>query len=126
MNTFALPILQERAKLINSLAWYVTHNWRDMYRGKMDPRSDVFRQSVQGAMAHHFVEYHEVTPALRKKMRDPGDTQARVLDAYDEAIRFDESEFIAVPHFRNDKLSSAFEAPSAWPRRTSPRPSPGS
>lgn len=107
-NIFPLPLLQERAKIINSLARYVTHNWRDPYRGKPDPRAETFRQAVQGLMARHFIEYHDMTPAVRKKMRDPGDTTELVMEAYDEAIRFDESEFIAVPHFSDEKLVKAF------------------
>jgi len=109
MNTFAMPILQRRARVINDLTRYMTHNWRDLYRGDMDPRAEVFRQSVQGHMSRHFFEYHDMTDKVRAKMRQPGDTAELVISAFEEAIRLDDSEFIAVPHFSDHALVEAFE-----------------
>ncbi len=108
-NTYPLSLLQERAKLINSMVRYVTHSWRDIYSGKMDPGVAKLHESVQGAMARPFMEYHDMSKALRAKiMRDPVDTAELVLDAYAEAIRFMEPEFIAVPHFSDEALMDAF------------------
>lgn len=110
MNVFAMPILQRRAQIINDLTRYMTQNWRDLYRGDMDPRAEVFRQSVQGHMARHFFEFHDMTDTVRKKMRQPGDTYELVIAAYEEAFRLDDSEFVAVPHFSDPKLVEAFKA----------------
>lgn len=108
MNTFAMPILQQRAQIINDLTRYMTHSWRDVYRGDMDPRAEVFRQAAQGAMSRHFFEYHDMTDKVRAKMRQPGDTIELVLDAFEKAIRLDEAEHIAIPHFLHAGLVQKF------------------
>ncbi|MBT9137774.1 MAG: hypothetical protein DDT31_00313 [Syntrophomonadaceae bacterium] len=108
MNVYPMPVLQARAQIINDLAQYVSFNWRDPYNNTLDPRAEVFRQSVQGCIARHFFEFHDMTDVARKRMQQPGDTYELVLSAYDKAIQLDNSEFITVPHFRDPKLVKFF------------------
>lgn len=107
-SLYPLPLLQQRVQIVLSLARYVTLNWRDQFTGSKDHGASTFCQSVEREMACHFFNFVEVTKSARKSFTQPLDTTEHVLQVFEEAYRMNDAERIAVPHFDDKNLRTAF------------------
>lgn len=106
--TYPMPVLQERARIIQTLTQYAVSDWQDIYKGVRDPRAYEFQQSVDGLVANYFTMHQEIPKRLMKAVRQPRDTVELVVNAFDKASHFDEAPF-AIPHFNDAEIISAFE-----------------
>lgn len=107
-QTYPLDLLQQRARLVEGLARYVTGDWRDVYKGTEDPRAAEFRASVKSAMFDVFSQHFDIPKRVRASMRDPGDTNSLVLKAFSDVVDATDEESLCTPHFSDEALVKAF------------------
>jgi hypothetical protein len=108
-QTFSLPILQDRVKIILALARYATSSWRDVYSGQMEPEARAYVSAVEAVCSSHFFNYFEVPKRAQKMMRQPGDTTELVLEVFDRVQAAGlETQELGTPHFGNEDLETVF------------------
>jgi hypothetical protein len=109
-QTFPLPVLQERVKIVLALARYASSSWRDIYSGQMEPGARTYVSAVEAVCSTHFFNYIEVPKRAHKMMRQPGDTTELVLEVFDRVIKDAglETQEFGTPHFGNEELETVF------------------